>query len=147
MYFHHWGYVLTRQKQGGKVIVEQRHDGTVTFHEGWLKASEAGKAWKVRAAGEAAHAAGTLPEISDDIGLHRHAAAQASLIRNPAIALRLMPGISTGAAELSPARVCPPLPIPAMFRPACAGSRPAWTQALQISTSLLAPRLQVRSRT
>lgn len=68
MYFHHWGYVLTRQKQGGKVIVEQRHDGTVTFHEGWLKASEVGKAGKVKAAGEAAHVAGTLPKcrtISD----------------------------------------------------------------------------------
>lgn len=61
MYFHHWDYVLTRQKQGGKVIVEQRHDGTVTFHEGWLKASEVGKAGKVKAAG-------TLPKcrtISD----------------------------------------------------------------------------------
>jgi ParB family chromosome partitioning protein len=43
-YFQRWDYVQTTKKQGGKVIVEQRHDGTVTFHEGWLKAAEARKA-------------------------------------------------------------------------------------------------------
>ena len=93
-YFQRWDFVQTTKKQGGKVIVEQRHDGTVTFHEGWLKAAEARKARMAKTEGEAAPAADTRPEMSgpvaEYIGLHRHGAAQASLIRNPAIALRLM---------------------------------------------------------
>ncbi|HAY06470.1 MAG TPA: ParB/RepB/Spo0J family partition protein [Hyphomonas sp.] len=93
-YFQRWDFVQTTKKQGGKVIVEQRHDGTVTFHEGWLKAAEARKARTTKTEGEAAPAADTRPEMSgpvaEYIGLHRHGAAQASLIRNPAIALRLM---------------------------------------------------------
>lgn len=93
-YFHRWDYVQTTKKQGGKVIVEQRHDGTVTFHEGWLRAAEARKARAVKTDDNAEPAADTRPEMSgpmtDYIGLHRHAAAQASLARSPAIALRLM---------------------------------------------------------
>ena len=93
-YFHRWDYAQTTKKQGGKVIVEQRHDGTVTFHEGWLKASEARRAKAASAAGDEVAGRAVRPEMSgpmaDYIGLHRHGAAQASLIRNPAIALRLM---------------------------------------------------------
>ena len=93
-YFQRWDYVQTTKKQGGKVIVEQRHDGTVTFHEGWLKAAEARKARTATVSREAAPETDIRPEMSgpmaDYIGLHRHAAAQASLIRNPAIAMRLM---------------------------------------------------------
>ena len=93
-YFQRWDYVQTTKKQGGKVIVEQRHDGTVTFHEGWLKAAEARKQKAAKASGAAEPVADTRSEMSgpmaEYVGLHRHAAAQASLIRNPAIALRLM---------------------------------------------------------
>lgn len=93
-YFQRWDYVPTTKKQGGKVIVEQRHDGTVTFHEGWLKQAEARKSRKSAASAEAPPEAETRPEMSgpmaDYIGLHRHAAAQASLIRRPPIALRLI---------------------------------------------------------
>jgi ParB family transcriptional regulator, chromosome partitioning protein len=93
-YFQRWDYVQTTKKQGGKVIVEQRHDGTVTFHEGWLKAAEARKARTKTVGEKSAPVRNIRPEMSgpmaDYIGLHRHAAAQASLIRNPAIALRLM---------------------------------------------------------
>ena len=93
-YFQRWDYVQTTKKQGGKVIVEQRHDGTVTFHEGWLKAAEARKARTATVSGETAPETDMRPEMSgpmaDYIGLHRHAVAQASLIRNPAIAMRLM---------------------------------------------------------
>jgi len=93
-YFQRWDCVQTTKKQGGKVIVEQRHDGTVTFHEGWLKAAEARKAKAPNVSGEAQPEADTRPEMSgpmaDYIGLHRHAIAQASLTRSPAIALRLM---------------------------------------------------------
>ena len=93
-YFHRWDYEQTTKKQGGKVIVEQRHDGTVTFHEGWLKASEARKARTTADRGADGPKADTKPEMSgpmaDYISLHRHGAAQVGLIRNPAIALRLM---------------------------------------------------------
>jgi ParB family chromosome partitioning protein len=93
-WFQRWEYVQTSRKQGGKVIVEQRHDGAVAFHEGWLKAAEARKAKTAKASGEVQPEADTRPEMSgpmaDYIGLHRHAAAQASLIRSPDIALRLM---------------------------------------------------------
>ncbi|MBA3067826.1 MAG: ParB/RepB/Spo0J family partition protein [Hyphomonas sp.] len=93
-YFQRWDYVQTPKKQGGKVIVERRHDGTVTFHEGWLKAAEARKVRTAKAGGEAQTEANTRSEMSgpmtDYVGLHRHAAARASLIRSPAISLRLM---------------------------------------------------------
>jgi ParB family chromosome partitioning protein len=93
-YFQRWDYVQTTKKQGGKVIVEQRHDGTVTFHEGWLKAAEARNAKSTKADGGAAPAAATRPEMSCPLAeyllLHRHGAAQASLAGQPAIALRLM---------------------------------------------------------
>ncbi|PKP81935.1 MAG: partitioning protein [Alphaproteobacteria bacterium HGW-Alphaproteobacteria-18] len=93
-YFHRWDYEQTTKKQGGKVIVEQRHDGTVTFHEGWLKASEARKARTTADRVKAGPEADTRPEMSgpmaEYISLHRHSAAQAGLIRNPTIALRLM---------------------------------------------------------
>ncbi|MDP3458863.1 MAG: ParB/RepB/Spo0J family partition protein, partial [Hyphomonas sp.] len=93
-WFQRWEYVQTTKKKGGKVIVEQRHDGTVTFHEGWLKAAEARKGRSATTSSEAAKESETRPEMTgpmaDYIGLHRHAAAQASLIRHPAIALRLM---------------------------------------------------------
>ncbi|MBI1252982.1 MAG: partitioning protein [Hyphomonas sp.] len=93
-YFQRWDYVQTTKKQGGKVIVEQRHEGTVTFHEGWLKAAEARKSRTATASGEAEPEAETRPEMTgpmaDYVGLHRHAIAKASLTRSPAIALRLM---------------------------------------------------------
>ncbi|AXE66142.1 hypothetical protein BBF93_19285 [Hyphomonas sp. CACIAM 19H1] len=93
-YFHRWDYEQTTKKQGGKVIVEQRHDGAVTFHEGWLKASEARKARTPIDRGGAGPEADPKPEMSGPmahyISLHRHSAAQVGLIRNPAIALRLM---------------------------------------------------------
>jgi len=93
-YFQRWEYVQTTKKKGGKVFVEQRHDGTVTFHEGWLKASEVRKKARQDSAGDCAAPADAKPEMSspmaDYVGLHRHGAAAASLLAAPAIALRLM---------------------------------------------------------
>ena len=94
VYFHRWEYEQTAKKQGGKVIVERRHDGTVIFHEGWLKAAEARKARTPTDRVEDGPEELAPPEMSgpmaDYINLHRHSAAQVGLIRNPAIALRLM---------------------------------------------------------
>lgn len=93
-YFQRWEYAQTTKKQGGKVYVEQRHDGTVNFHEGWLKASEARRTKRQTEGGDAPSPADTKPEMSgpmaEYVGLHRHGAAAASLLAAPAIALRLM---------------------------------------------------------
>jgi len=93
-YFQRWEYVETTKKKGGKVYVEQRHDGTVTFHEGWLKASDARKKSRQDNDGNAVGVADTKPEMSgpvaDYVGLHRHGAAAASLLSAPSIALRLI---------------------------------------------------------
>ena len=84
-YFQRWDYVQTTKKKGGKVYVEQRHDGTVSFHEGWLKASEARRAKRQNIDEGTLPPTGIKPEMSgpmaDYVGLHRHGAA---------IALRLM---------------------------------------------------------
>ena len=63
-YFQRWEYVQTTKQKGGKVYVEQRHDGTVTFHEGWLKASEARRTKRQTADGAASAPADTKPEMS-----------------------------------------------------------------------------------
>tara|TARA_R100000935_G_scaffold7355_1_gene15575 strand:- start:247 stop:2274 length:2028 start_codon:yes stop_codon:yes gene_type:complete len=93
-YFQRWEYVQTTKKKGGKVYVEQRHDGTVTFHEGWLKASDVRRAKRQNVEGEASPPAFAKPEMSGPMAeyvcLHRHGAAAASLLAAPAIALRLM---------------------------------------------------------
>jgi ParB family chromosome partitioning protein len=93
-YFQRWEYVQTTKKKGGKVYVEQRRDGTVTFHEGWLKASEARKKSRQDNDGDGNALADIKTEMSgpmaEYVGLHRHGAAAASLLGAPAIALRLM---------------------------------------------------------
>ena len=102
-YFQRWEYVQTTKKKGGKVYVEQRHDGTVTFHEGWLKASETRRAKHQTEDGDAP-SADTKPEMSgpmaDYIGLHRHGAAAVSLLAAPSVALRLMVAHSITGSSL-----------------------------------------------
>ena len=93
-YFQRWEYVQTTKKKGGKVYVEQRQDGTVMFHEGWLTASEARKKSRQDINGDGSVQTDIKPEMSgpmaEYVGLHRHGAAAASLLAAPAIALRLM---------------------------------------------------------
>ena len=92
-YFHRWDHVTKTRKQGGKVFVELRHDGTVTFHEGFISQAEARRREK-KTGNDDVPAAPVKPEMSGPLAeyilLHRHGAARASLIAQPAIALRLM---------------------------------------------------------
>ncbi|MBA29681.1 ParB/RepB/Spo0J family partition protein [uncultured Hyphomonas sp.] len=93
-YFHRWDHVRCAKEDGGKVFIEIRHDGTTTFHEGQISSVEARKRERsAKGEGDSVPAA-IRPEMSgplaDYILLHRHAAAQASLAKAPAIALRLM---------------------------------------------------------
>lgn len=92
--FHRWDHQTRTKKQGGKVYVELRHDGTVTFHEGYISQAEARRQEKARAGTDEAPATPVKPEMSGPLAeyilLHRHGAAAASLAGQPAIALRLM---------------------------------------------------------
>ncbi|MCI4643200.1 MAG: ParB/RepB/Spo0J family partition protein [Hyphomonadaceae bacterium] len=93
-FFHRWDHQTRTKKQGGKVYVELRHDGTVTFHEGYISQAEARRQEKTKAGQDDAPAAPVKPEMSGPLAeyilLHRHGAASASLAGQPAIALRLM---------------------------------------------------------
>ncbi|MGE0184055.1 MAG: ParB/RepB/Spo0J family partition protein [Parvularculaceae bacterium] len=92
-HFASWDHVNRAKKDGGKVFVEIRHDGTVKFHEGFLRQ---GEAKRLSRAAEQKGEGGPAPAKSEMSGplaeyilLHRHGAAQASLADKPAIALRL----------------------------------------------------------
>lgn len=92
-YFQRWEHLPTSLDAGGKVFVEIRHDGTATFHEGYLTQAEARR--RVKCSSDEAGTMGPIkPEMSGPLAeyvlLHRHGVAQASLLKRPAIALRLM---------------------------------------------------------
>ena len=91
-FFHRWDHQTRTKRQGGKVFVELRHDGTVTFHEGYISQAEARR--QEKAGKDDAPTAPVKPEMSGPLAeyilLHRHGAAAASLAAQPAIALRLM---------------------------------------------------------
>ena len=93
-FFHRWDHQTRTKKQGGKVYVELRHDGTVTFHEGFISQAEARRQETAKTGKDDAPAAPVKPEMSGPLAeyilLHRHGAATASLAGQPAIALRLM---------------------------------------------------------
>lgn len=92
-YFQRWEHVATPLEEGGQVFVEIRHDGTVTFHEGYLTQAEVRRREK-GASDEPDNSGPVRPEMSGPLAeyvlLHRHGVAQASLLKRPAIALRLM---------------------------------------------------------
>ncbi len=93
-YFASWDHVKRSRSRGGSVIVEVRHDGTVTFHEGYITQAEARKRDQPSRPGDTREASDVKPEMSGPlaqyIGLHRHGAARATLLGHPEIALRLM---------------------------------------------------------
>ncbi|WP_242130466.1 ParB/RepB/Spo0J family partition protein, partial [Sphingobium sp. Sx8-8] len=88
-YFHTWEHERCPKRKGGKVYAVIGHRGDVAFQEGYITIKEARK----REKGETI-AKPVRPEISAPIqnyvDLHRHAAVRASLLSQPAIALRLM---------------------------------------------------------
>ncbi|CAM5508498.1 ParB/RepB/Spo0J family partition protein [Sphingobium scionense] len=88
-YFHTWEHERCQKKKGGRVYVAISQRGEVTFHEGYITGKEARK----REAGETLSKP-VRPEVSapiqNYIDLHRHAAVRASLISQPAMALRLI---------------------------------------------------------
>jgi ParB family chromosome partitioning protein len=91
-YFHSYEYSKAPKRKGGRVYIDVRSSGEVTFHEGYVTGKEARRLER----GEAIHAGPKLarPEVTSTmqtyIDLHRHAAVRAALTRHPKVALRLM---------------------------------------------------------
>ena len=90
-HFHSWEYEKAPKRKGGRVYVDVRSTGEVTFHEGYLTRKEARRV----ASGEAP--GGPKPQrpeltstLQTYIDLHRHAAVRAALLTRPEVALRLM---------------------------------------------------------
>lgn len=95
-YFPRYNHVHHPKEQGGRVYVEIRESGEVTFHEGYITDSEAQKIRRALSNGEAEGAKASKtnrPEMSgpmaDYMNLHRHSIARAELIKRPDLALRL----------------------------------------------------------
>lgn len=91
-HFSTWEYEKAGKRKGGRVYVDVRANGEVTFHEGYVSRKEAERIAKAQAIGSGQPVA--RPEITSTmqtyIDLHRHAAVRASLLGSPGIALRLM---------------------------------------------------------
>jgi ParB family chromosome partitioning protein len=90
-YFHTWEYEKAPKRKGGRVYVDVRATGEVTFHEGYLTRKEARRV----ASGETPDAPKPQrPELTSTlqtyVDLHRHAAVRAALLTRPEVALRLM---------------------------------------------------------
>ncbi|QDX25196.1 ParB/RepB/Spo0J family partition protein [Sphingomonas suaedae] len=89
--FHSWEYEKTGKRRGGRVYVDVRANGEVTFHEGYVSRAEARRAAKADAPDAIKPA---RPEVTGAmqayLDLHRHAAVRAALVGHPGVALRLM---------------------------------------------------------
>lgn len=90
-HFHSWEYEKAAKRKGGRVYVDVRSTGEVTFHEGYLTRKEARRA----ASGDTPEGPKPQrPELTSTlqayVDLHRHAAVRAALLTRPEVALRLM---------------------------------------------------------
>ena len=90
-HFHVWEYEKAPKRRGGRVYVDVRSTGEVTFHEGYVARKEAQRV----ASGDAAEGPKSQrPELTSTlqtyVDLHRHAAVRAALLSRPEVALRLM---------------------------------------------------------
>lgn len=90
-HFHSWEYEKAPKRKGGRVYVDVRSTGEVTFHEGYLTRKEARRV----ASGDAPEGPKPQrPELTSTlktyVDLHRHAAVRAALLSRPEVALRLM---------------------------------------------------------
>ena len=95
-YFAKWDHVARSKKDGGKVFVEVRDNGEITFHEGFITSKDAARLDKAKSDGveTASEPTTSRPEMTQPLQtyfeLHRHAAVRAKLFQHPDIAMRLM---------------------------------------------------------
>lgn len=100
-HFQTWEHEKAPKRKGGRVYVDVRSNGEVTFHEGYLTRKEAQRV----ARGDAPEAIKIArPEVTSTmqtyLDLHRHAAVRAALLGHPGIALRLMVAHAIGGSHL-----------------------------------------------
>ncbi|MBB5708197.1 ParB/RepB/Spo0J family partition protein [Sphingopyxis panaciterrulae] len=95
--FDRYDHRHTSKRQGGRVYVEVRKSGEVTFHEGFLTEKEAAKRARNEGLGSDGGAAPDKvqrPEVTSAMGtyidLHRHAVVRAELAKHGGVALRAM---------------------------------------------------------
>ncbi|MGV7120431.1 ParB/RepB/Spo0J family partition protein [Sphingopyxis sp. 550A] len=91
-HFSTWEYQKAPKRKGGRVYIDVRGNGEVTFHEGYVTGKEArrlerGEALDTGRKAPRPEVTGTMQTYLD---LHRHAAVRAALTGKPGIALRLM---------------------------------------------------------
>lgn len=90
--FSSWEYEKAPKRKGGRVYIDVRGNGEVTFHEGYVTRKEARRLEKGEPLGTGQKS--PRPEVTSTmqtyIDLHRHAAVRAALTRHPKVALRLM---------------------------------------------------------
>ncbi|MBE1526861.1 ParB family chromosome partitioning protein [Sphingopyxis sp. OAS728] len=91
-WFRSWDYAHASKRKGGRVYVEVRDSGEVTFHEGFVTAKEAARGASAGSSADRVKAA--RPEVTSAmntyIDLHRHAAVRADLARHGGVALRAL---------------------------------------------------------
>ncbi len=101
--FSEWEHVKTKKAEGGRVYVEVRQNGEVSFHEGFITTKEHQRRLK-KAAGEDKVVSDTRPELTNAaqnyLDLHRHAAVRHALLDHPKIALRVMVAHAIGGSSL-----------------------------------------------
>jgi len=100
-HFQTWEFEKAAKRKGGRVYVDVRSNGEVTFHEGYMTRKEAQRV----ARGDVPEAIKIArPEVTSTmqtyLDLHRHAAARAALLGHPGIALRLMVAHAIGGSHL-----------------------------------------------
>jgi ParB family transcriptional regulator, chromosome partitioning protein len=90
-YFQTWEYEKTPKRKGGRVYIDVRATGEVTFYEGYVSRREAERTARAETEIDAKP---VRPEITaacqSYVDLHRHAAVRAELTGHPSVALRLM---------------------------------------------------------
>ncbi|MCW0199887.1 ParB N-terminal domain-containing protein [Sphingopyxis sp.] len=91
-YFSPWEHRKASKRKGGRIYIEVRDNGEITFHEGYVTAKEAARLER----GEAIDSGPKVPRpeitgaMQTYIDLHRHAAVRAALTGHPKVALRLV---------------------------------------------------------
>jgi ParB family chromosome partitioning protein len=86
-----WEHEEATKEDGGRVYVQIRSNGEVTFHEGFITEKEAKKRAQAKQTGEST--ATEKPELTKTmqnyLALHRHAAVRHDLLSNQGLALRV----------------------------------------------------------
>lgn len=103
--FHTWDHVKTPKKDDGRVYIEVRETGAVTFHEGYVTSKEHQRRLRKTTDGDGEKAPSSVrPELTNPaqnyIELHRHAAVRHTLLSHPGVTLRLMVAHAIGGSAL-----------------------------------------------